>query len=856
MEHENKLDIPTAQPWSGLDEKMITAVMDASRDLMIICDNDGRIKKINRACEKLIGCSDNEAKENFIWNLANQEEAIKIKELFQYGASDRYENHIITPNGERRHLSWIKLLLGNDEKNPSYVVYIGQDITQLRIMKKRLHQSEAELQSILENANGIIYTLSPEGRLIYVSRGWTETLGHEIDEVQGQIFDHFIHPDSIMVCRKFFNQIVTDGGAINDVEYQVRHRDGTWRWHSSSGAPILDETGKPLYYVGLAVDITERKMMESSLRLSEEKFSKAFHGNPDPITITSLNESQYMEVNDAWVEITGFTRSEAIGRTSVELGFWVEPEKQPMIREQIIKQGSVSNFNAIFRMKSGEQRHALVSVEKIEMEGKPCLICVHKDITELNRSQEALKASEELFSKAFNASPTTMSITTMQEGKFINVNERFCSVVGYSNTEISGRTSLELGFWIDPADRAKVIQRIKARKPVRDMEIIFRRQWGDHRLGLYSAEKIDINGEQCLLSIVIDITERKEAEEKIKYLSFYDKLTGLYNRAFFEEELKRLDTSRNMPLSLIMGDVNGLKLINDALGHWEGDKLLITLAEILKKSCRQEDCIARWGGDEFIVLLPGCNETNAARVFERIKKCCQSIDNFPIQTSISLGMATKRDMSRDFREVIKEAEDKMYRNKLLESRSARSTFLTSLEKTLWSRSHETKEHCQRLQEIAQKIGQALNLPNSEMDNLKLLAALHDIGKIAIPNNILENPGKLSPEDWETMKKHPEIGYRIALSSPEMAPVAEAILTHHERWDGTGYPLGLKADAIPLISRIIAIVDTYDVMINGRPYQKAVSKEEALYEIDRCAGSQFDPDLAQKSIKVFLEANSI
>jgi diguanylate cyclase (GGDEF)-like protein/PAS domain S-box-containing protein len=478
-------------------------------------------------------------------------------------------------------------------------------------------------------------------------------------------------------------------------------------------------------------------------------------------------------------------------------------------------------------------------------------IATFSDITGRRKAEKALRLSKERFSKAFNASPTTMSITTLEEGRYINVNERFCSVVGYTLKDILGRTSLELGFWVDPSDRAKVLQRLAGKQPVRDMEILFRRQLGDHRLGLYSAEKIDIKGEQCLLSIVTDITERKQAEEKIKYLSFNDKLTGLYNRAFFEEEMKRLDTPRQLPLSLIMGDINGLKLTNDALGHLEGDKLLIKVAEILKKSCRQEDCIARWGGDEFIVLLPGCDEINTAKVFERIKKYCRNIDDFPIQTSISLGMATKNYITRDLREVIKEAEDKMYRNKLLEARSARSTFLISLEKTLWTRSHETKEHCQRLQEIALKIGRDLNLPGCELDNLKLLAALHDIGKIAIPNNILENPGKLSPEDWETMKKHPEIGYRIALSSPEMAPIAEAILTHHERWDGTGYPLGLKEEEIPLISRIIAIADTYDVMVNGRPYQKPVTKEEALGEIENCAGAQFDPYLVKESIVVLL-----
>ncbi len=337
----------------------------------------------------------------------------------------------------------------------------------------------------------------------------------------------------------------------------------------------------------------------------------------------------------------------------------------------------------------------------------------------------------------------------------------------------------------------------------------------------------------------------KQCEAEIRYLSYHDKLTGLYNRAYFEEELKRISTKRQLPLGFIIGDVNGLKLINDALGHFEGDKVLKEAAEIFRKACRQEDIISRWGGDEFIVLLPRCDSETTSKIFKRINNSFIRINSLPIPINISLGMAIQTSLDQNVGELIREAEEKMYRNKLLESRSNRSTFIKSLEKTLWERSHETEEHCQRMQEMTYKIGKAFNLTSSEMDNLKLLAALHDIGKIAIPNSILDKPGKLSPEEWETIKNHPEIGYRIVIGSPELAPIAEAVLHHHEWWDGSGYPLGLKGEAIPLISRILAIADAYDVMVNGRPYKKAMNREEALAEIKRCAGTQFDPNLVAK-----------
>jgi len=163
---------------------------------------------------------------------------------------------------------------------------------------------------------------------------------------------------------------------------------------------------------------------------------------------------------------------------------------------------------------------------------------------------------------------------------------------------------------------------------------------------------------------------------------------------------------------------------------------------------------------------------------------------------------------------------------------------------------ETEEHSRRMQDMAYTIGKTLDLSNSELDNLKRLAVLHDIGKIAIPTYILDKPGRLTTEEWVIIKKHTDIGHRIAISSPDIAPIAKGILHHHERWDGTGYPMGIKGEEIPLIARIVSIADAYDVMTNGRPYQKAVSQEEVWAEIERCAGSQFDPYLVGKAIELF------
>jgi diguanylate cyclase (GGDEF)-like protein/PAS domain S-box-containing protein len=351
--------------------------------------------------------------------------------------------------------------------------------------------------------------------------------------------------------------------------------------------------------------------------------------------------------------------------------------------------------------------------------------------------------------------------------------------------------------------------------------------------------KGDVTG---MVFVLRDITERKAAEERIKYLSFHDRLTDLYSRDYFEEELRRLDTARHLPLSLIMGDVNGLKLVNDVFGHQEGDTLLRRIADALKGSCRKEDMVARWGGDEFVVLLPKTTESLAVEFAQRVRTLCTETNGTPIQPSIALGVATKEESTQDLRDVLKTAEDRMYRNKLMDRKSTRSAIIYSLQRTVQERSLEMGEHAVRLKNVALDVGRAVALPDDKLDELSLLAMLHDIGKIAIPDEILGKPGRLLPDEWEAMQAHLEIGYRIVESTPELAHIGEALLAHHEWWDGTGYPKKLRGEQIPLISRILAIADAYDVMTHDRPYRKAVSKEDAIREIEKCIGTQFDPQL--------------
>lgn len=351
-----------------------------------------------------------------------------------------------------------------------------------------------------------------------------------------------------------------------------------------------------------------------------------------------------------------------------------------------------------------------------------------------------------------------------------------------------------------------------------------------------------------IVGISRDITAKKEVNNKLKYLSYTDILTGAYNRAFFEEKAIELFKKENFPIGVIMGDANGLKLINDSVGHLEGDKLLKNITNIIKESCKDKGYVCRIGGDEFVILVPNADEKYCEAIIKDILNKCKNKKQDFINISISLGASTTDNINKDIHQTFKEAEDKVYRQKLLQEKSIRSSIMNSLKVGLETKSVETEEHTERLVKNALKIGKKLRLTMAELDELILVAKLHDIGKIGISEEILLKPDKLTIEEYEIMKSHTEKGFRIVQASSELIHVARGVLTHHERWDGNGYPLGLKGQEIPLLSRIVSVVDSYDAMTNDRIYKKAISKKDAINELQKNSGTQFDPDI----VKVFID----
>lgn len=257
--------------------------------------------------------------------------------------------------------------------------------------------------------------------------------------------------------------------------------------------------------------------MERTLKESEEKFAKSFHFSPDPIAISTVAEGRYTEVNEAWSEYIGFKRDEVIGRTSIELGIWTSLQDREIMLEEIREYGRICNRETSFRSKSGEIRTYLISGEILEIAGESHLLITARDIEERKRMEAALSLSEERFAKAFNVSPMMMMISSLNDGKFIDINDRFCHNCYYERKEILGLTPLEIGLWSETVDHM-IAESIIGKDLVRDIEIPFCRQDGEERLGLYSCVRSDINNEPCLISMIKDITESKKMEVEISRL--------------------------------------------------------------------------------------------------------------------------------------------------------------------------------------------------------------------------------------------------------------------------------------------------------------------------------------------------
>ncbi|MCS7241602.1 MAG: PAS domain S-box protein [Candidatus Caldatribacterium sp.] len=809
-------------------------------------------------------------------------------------ATGKKVTHVVPYMKQGEVRGWLELtaypFFDRDGKVLGVIEYV-KDVTDRITVEDALRENERKFRTLTRLAPAAI-VIYQDNHFVWCNEEAERLTGYSQEELLSLSPDFLVHPDFRERVRK--NVALRQEGKEGELQYEVKivRKDGEERWILIRGATIRYQ-GR---YAGLAVclDITQEKEREARL-LHLNAVLKSVRNVNQLITREKNRKKLVQGICRELVEGCGYTGSCVVlfprngdPPHRVALGFSEEAleafsascdleRAREELKELTVKKVQkitsedpcAAPFVYLLRpneglfvapLEWGETQYGFIvaslPLSFLEDEEEEMLFLeLSQDLSfalysiDLEKArqeaQKVLEASEEKFRTLAESLPVAVLIRT--KGEWAYINPFFEALTGYEPKALT-RSNL----WLEIApEGAYIINQWEQGLGLVPFEREFTlvTSGSQTKWVLARFTPVRYKDEEALLVLLLDLTERKLAEERIRYLTFHDILTGLYNRTFFEHEISRLDVPENLPLSVIMGDLNGLKLVNDAFGHAMGDELLRQAARILEKVCSNRGIVARLGGDEFVVLLPHTSSAEVQAIGEQIQREFRKAQTGSIPLSISLGYGTKVTPEQPFDEILRIAENWMYQRKLTESLSFHNQVLQAFRASLRAVTQETEEHSQRIRNLALQLGKALGLSQRELDELSLLAEFHDIGKIAIPQSVLEKPGPLDEEEWAIVKKHPEVGFRITQSIWELSSIANYILFHHERFDGTGYPRGLKGEDIPLLSRIIAICDAYDAMVTGRPYRKARTKEEAIVELRRCSGTQFDPNIVETFVAI-------
>ncbi len=861
----------------------VSAILNTAGSLIVVLQRDGRIVRFNRACERLTGYSFHEVRDKYIWDLLLvAEEADAVKKVFDNLLSGLFpstaEYYWLTCNGDRRLISWSNTAMLDKAGRVKYVICTGIDITERRRAEERVLRERERLFVTLSSIGDAVIAVDKDGRITMLNpvaetlTGWgmEEALGWPLEDVFRIINEYTGEPAENPVKK-----VLADGKIVGLANHTALiTREGEIRSIADSAAPIRDAAGNIFGVILVFRDVTEEKLQEEALKASEARLRLITDNMRDMISQTD-ERGVLIFVSPSVKSVLGYNYLDMVGKNAFEL---VHPEDLENVINVI--QNAITTFSAV-RMEY-RCKHANGTYIWLETVGNPVfdegtrfagIILGSRDITQRKLAEgELINAHQQLLDIIEFLPDATFVIDSGK--KVIAWNKAIEEMTGILKKDIIGKGDYAYSVPFYGIPRPILIDRIIGENPeIENKYDIIR--WRGKTAYSETFVPFIYNGKGAFLSAMAsplydtkgtltgaietirDITERKIMEEKMKHLSFHDGLTGLYNRACFEQEMKRLDSAEIIPVSIIVCDVDGLKLINDTLGHDSGDAMLVAAAGVIRGAFRKGDMVARIGGDEFAVLLPKADRISVEEARRRILDAVDwyNRDNKEIPLSISVGYATCNGEYGSPADIFKEADNNMYREKLYRSQSARSAIVQTLMKTLEARDFITEGHAERLQKLVAGMAAKCGMSAREITDLRLLAQFHDIGKVGIPDRILNKPGPLNEEEFNEMRRHCEIGHRIAQSSPDLVVLADWILKHHEWWDGQGYPLGLKGENIPLECRILCIADAYDAMTSDRPYRKAMSQREALDEIKKCSGTQFDPQLVSVFISMMGGTNN-
>jgi len=555
------------------------------------------------------------------------------------------------------------------------VVVCGWVIEAYGRVDQALTTETAHLEELFQSAPQATVLVDNDSRVLRANHEFTRLFGYAQDEVVGRSVDELLAPGELLAEARGITHEVAGGERVAR-ETVRRRKDGSLVEVSILGAPVRTAGGQVAVY-GIYRDITERKRAEEALRISEEKFSKAFRSSPDILTLSSVDDGVMLDVNDTFVQATGYAREEVIGRSVYELNLWVNAADRQILVDQLGRHGVARNLEFSFRIKSGEIRVGLLSAEIIPIGGRPCMLTVSNDITERKAAEQALQASEERYALAARGANDGLWDWDLKTDQ-VYYSARWKAMLGHEEADV-GSSPDEWFRRVHAVDvervRAALAAHLAGRAEHFESEHRMQCQDGTYRWVLSRGVAVrDAEGQPYRMAgSMTDISLRKAAEEKLLHEAIHDVLTGLPNRALFMDLLgrsvARSKRRKGYLFAVLFLDLDRFKIVNDSLGHLVGDQLLVGIARRLEKCLRPEDTVARLGGDEFTVLLEDINDaSDATRVAERVHKELESpfyLGGHEVYTTVSIGIALSATGYDTPDQILRDADTAMYRAKAL-----------------------------------------------------------------------------------------------------------------------------------------------------------------------------------------------
>jgi diguanylate cyclase (GGDEF)-like protein/PAS domain S-box-containing protein len=714
---------------------------------------------------------------------------------------------------------------------------------------KLIQEQEKYLRTVLDTTQDAFVVVSSGGIIKDVNEAFYKMTGYTKDELKTiSIFDitEYEDPD---VTEKRLRHLHENGSIIFETKH--RKKDGSYIDVEVSTACL---TKDPIETVCFIRDITDRKNAEQALMHSHDLLRYIIEHNRIAVAVHDKN-LHFMYVSRPYLKLYKVENRDIIGKYIYDV-FPNMSQERKEIHKRILNGEIVRQEESTYYFDDG-------TFQWLRWECRPWyendgsiggVVLYAENITERKRIEQLLNNEKEFF-KTTIMSVGDGVITTDKFGLVTMMSPSAEKLTGWSNSEACG-SELENVFTITN-EYSKKPYRDHVKKVLQTGRVI-EYTYNTMLISKTGAEiPVEISASPIkegsgniagVVLVIRDYSERKSRLKEIEYLSYNDYLTGLYNRRFMEESLKELDSEEGLPLSIMVIDVNGLKLTNDAFGHKAGDKLLKVVADLLRQACRPNDVIGRMGGDEFCIILPQTDKQQAEAVKKNILSEAMSLKMETMIVSLAVGYATKNTPEQDIQAIMTAADNNMYKVKLKHGKLMRSQTIEMVLNNINENYNQERIHTERVSHYCGLIANAMGFSEKEVKDIKMAGDLHDIGKIMVPPQLLNKSEKLTKEEFDIIKRHPEIGYQIIKSVDEYVHLSDYVLHHHERWDGTGYPEGISGKNIPLYSRIIAVADAFEAMTAIRPYQKTKTKEEAIKELLNCSGTQFDAEI----VGIFIE----